>query len=109
MHSLLQISTAALLTSLAATLPPPNRFAGTTETVAPGGTINIKFSDPSKGGQTVKVTATDGVNDQSEDVFITLDSSGNGSAPFQVPAGWTNAVLSGPASQDMHVPVVPQS
>lgn len=86
-----------------------DRFAGTNPSPVPaGGTLTIKFDNPSLAGTTVTVDLT---NEEGtvDTVNITLNASGKGSATWTVPTtGWDLVLLSHSTSED-HTVVVSHS
>jgi len=86
----------------------PDRFSGTTVTAANGDEFDVTFTDPSRPGQKVTVTAK---HPTRKDTFIEfeiqLDSKGRGKTKWSVPQGWLGAVLTEPSSADHGVIVTP--
>ncbi len=62
-------------------------------------TCNIVFNDPSRAGETVTVTYSDGGDDE-RNVEIVLDDEGHGSADVSIPPNWISVLLEEPQSLD---------
>ena len=63
-----------------------------------GGQANISYSNPARAGETVTVDINDNgfPETQTDQVQIELDENGEGSAKWDVPAGWGVAAFNAP-------------
>lgn len=82
-----------------------------TLTVDPGGVIpagstaTVSYTDASRAGQTIVVTVVGGVPPTQQEIFITLDAKGKGSAPWTAPANWPSAYFTGPGGASLRVAI----
>lgn len=62
----------------------------------PGSTARINYSNPARASQTIVVTVSGGTPTTTQEVQITLDSSGNGSGSWTAPHDWSKAYFNAP-------------
>lgn len=66
------------------------------DVMPPGSKARIEYSNPARASQTIVVTVTGGNPTTTQEVAITLDSSGNGSGSWVAPDNWSKAYFNAP-------------
>jgi hypothetical protein len=76
----------------------------TVPTAAAAGTsMRIGYSNPAMAGKTVVATVTGGTPASTHDVILQVDSNGNASATFTIPANWNSAYVNAPGCEQQIV------
>lgn len=104
-------SLAGMATVLSALFAPA--LAAQELTITPGDvlthgeTAKLEYKDENRAGQTIVVVVTSsGLNPEQQEVQITLDSKGEGSATWDVPT-WRAANFTAPGVTSITLPCVP--
>jgi hypothetical protein len=66
------------------------------DSAAAGSEVQVQYCNPAMAGKRVVLLVSGGTPLSTHEIFVTLDATGTGSAPWIVNAGWTSAYFSGP-------------
>ncbi len=72
---------------------------------APGGPMRIAYRNPAMAGKTVVVTVTGGSPASTHDLILQVDSNGDASTTFTVPASWNTAFVNAPGCEQRTVDI----
>lgn len=82
---------------------------GNGSSVAPGASIKVSFSDPSRAGETIRITVSNNEEkpDYEEEVIeVTLDENGEGEATWVVVSTWYEAAFFGEGAAEVILDIV---
>ena len=100
-----QALAALLLSALTSTLAAQTLTVDPGDVIPAGSTATVSYTDTSRAGQTIVVTVVGGVPPTQQEIFITLDAKGKGSAPWTAPANWPSAYFTGPGGASLRVAI----
>ncbi|MFN3242331.1 MAG: hypothetical protein ACE37K_12545 [Planctomycetota bacterium] len=81
---------------------------GTSGVLQAGETVKIEYSDPSRAGETITITISNGAAapfDEEVSIDVTLDANGQGTVEWVVDGDWDRAYFYGPGAAELMRPI----
>lgn len=102
-----RIATAFFFFSSLGTALAQSLTVGDGVSLTAGTSTTVAYRDPHRGGQTVVVTiASDGPSPVTQEHFLQLDASGQGSFSWKVPGNWDKAYFNAPGATEVAMAVL---